>query len=79
MAFGVGFGTTTTDAAVLSLAPGTLRTQVFLEIERDVFHLERVLDCLWPTDNVLELPRLGLVDNLLAPFSPALAFAALAA
>ena len=52
MAFVGWFGATTTDAAVLSLALGTLRTQVLLEFETDVVHLQLVLDFFWPADNI---------------------------
>ena len=69
-------GTTTTDA---SLALGTLRTQAFLEIETDIFHLENVFNFSWAAEKIFELPRLGFLDDLLAAFATALESAGLTA
>ena len=74
MALIVRFGTTTTDAAMLSPALGTLRAQTFLEIEADgivASTLKHVFDFSWAVEKISELPSLGFVVGLLAPFSTA--------
>ena len=76
------FGTTTTtDAAMLSPALGTLCAQTFLEIETDgivASTVKHVFDFSWAVEKISELPRLGCVNFLSFSLSTSFAFASVA-